>query len=65
MDPGAGKTSLVKAFAEAMKLSMIHGNITQMLHRGELLHLFDDIAAQQAKDTMPIMVFVDEINALS
>ena len=35
-----------------------------MLTRGELLHLFDDIAARQANETMPIMVFVDEINAV-
>lgn len=63
-DPGAGKSSLVRALANATDFSFIQSNITQMLHRDELLHLFDAIATRQANGTRPVMVYVDEINAL-
>jgi ATPase family associated with various cellular activities (AAA) len=63
-DPGTGKSSLVKAFAAVTDFAVIQRNITQMLHRDELLHLFDEVAAYQANDTKPIMVFVDEINSV-
>lgn len=63
-DPGAGKSSLVNAFAKAGDFTVVQNNITQMIHREELLHLFDAIATRQANDRRPVLVFVDEVNAL-
>lgn len=63
-DPGAGKSMLVRSLAKALNFEVLPSNITQMLHRDDLLHLFDDIAARQANDAKPLLVFVDEINAV-
>ncbi len=62
-DPGAGKTFLAKSLAEAFGFSFLRFDITQMLHRDDLLELFDSVATRQANDDTDLLVFVDEINA--
>lgn len=62
-DPGAGKTHLTKSLAEAFNFSFQRFDITQMIHRDELLDLFDTIATAQANEEKKLLVFVDEINA--
>lgn len=62
-DPGAGKTSLARSLSEIFEFEFIPFNITMMLHRDDLLDLFDTVANLQAKKTNQILVFVDEINA--
>ncbi len=62
-DPGAGKTYLAKRLAKAFDFSFLRFDITQMLHRDDLLELFDSVATQQANDSSDALVFVDEINA--
>jgi cytidylate kinase len=63
-DPGAGKTVLAKSLADAFNFSFVRFDITQMIHRDELLDLFDTLATMQANEDKKILVFVDEINAL-
>lgn len=62
-DPGVGKTFLAETLAKAIECHRIQRDITQMLHRDELLDLFDSIATAQAERDEPVVVFVDEINA--
>jgi hypothetical protein len=61
-DPGAGKTYLARCLAETFNFTVLRFDITQMLHREELLDLFDQVATQQASNR-DLLVFVDEINA--
>lgn len=64
-DPGIGKTHLARTLACQMDCTFIAHDIAQMIHRDELLDLFDMIAAAQAdRIDRPVFVFVDEINAL-
>jgi ATPase family associated with various cellular activities (AAA) len=63
-DPGAGKTLLAKCLAKGYGFYFLHYDITQMLHRDDLIELFDVVATKQAKDNEKILVFVDEINAM-
>lgn len=64
-DPGIGKTHLARTLANQIDCTFIAHDIAQMIHRDELLDLFDMIAAAQAdKVDKPVFVFVDEINAL-
>jgi hypothetical protein len=62
-DPGAGKTFLAGKLAEVIDFSFIHHDITQMIHREELLDLFDIVASKQVEKNSNVLVFVDEINA--
>jgi cytidylate kinase len=62
-DPGSGKTFLAKALANAFGFSLIRYDVTQMLHRDDLLDVFNTVALRQENDKNPILVFVDEINA--
>lgn len=64
-DPGIGKTFLANTMAKTVGCQLIHHDVTQMIHRGELLDLFDSVATAQAEAEadVPVMVFVDEINA--
>jgi hypothetical protein len=62
-DPGSGKTSLAKSLAKAFGFDFIGRNITQMLHREELLDLFEEVATRQTTGRDALLVFVDEINA--
>jgi ATPase family associated with various cellular activities (AAA) len=62
-DPGAGKTFLAKSLASGLGLFFIRYDVTQMLHRDDLLELFDAVATKQANENAKILVFVDEINA--
>ncbi len=62
-DPGAGKTYLAKRLAAAFKFVFLRFDVTQMLHRDDLLELFDSVATQQASESTDVLVFVDEINA--
>lgn len=62
-DPGAGKTFLAKTLADQLGFELIRYDITQMMHRDDLLDLFETVATKQAKNSKKILVFVDEINA--
>ena len=63
-DPGAGKTFLAKSLARSFGFSFRSFDITQMLHRDDLLELFEDVATSQANEPdKDLLVFVDEINA--
>jgi hypothetical protein len=63
-DPGSGKTLLAKSLAKAFDFSFIQYDVTQMIHRDEILDLFDNVATRQANIKGKVLVFVDEINAL-
>jgi hypothetical protein len=63
-DPGSGKTFLARSLAKAFGFEFLNFDITQMLHRDELLDIFDMIATRQANLNKPLLVFVDEINGL-
>lgn len=62
-DPGAGKTYLARRLAEAFDFTLLRYDITQMLHRDDLLELFDSIASMQANASSDLLIFIDEINA--
>lgn len=62
-DPGVGKSHLARMLRDALGFDFIHRDITQMLHRDELLDLFDMVATRQAESNDGLLVFVDEINA--
>lgn len=63
-DPGAGKTFLAESLAQEFDFEIISYNITQMIHREELLDLFETVATAQTRKGRKPLVFVDEINAL-
>lgn len=63
-DPGSGKTLLAKTLAKAFNFSFIRYDVTQMIHRDEMLDLFDNVAPTQVNVKGKVLVFVDEINAL-
>ncbi|HSS79102.1 MAG TPA: ATP-binding protein [Thermoanaerobaculia bacterium] len=63
-DPGSGKTHLAKLLARKFEFVLLTFDITQMLHRDDLLDLFDAVATEQAnKPGRRVLVVVDEINA--
>lgn len=62
-DPGVGKTYLAEKLSDQIKFPLIKHDISQMVQREELLDLFDMIAAKQAEQSLPVFVFIDEINA--
>lgn len=64
--PGSGKTFLAQCLAEAMKMTFLEFDISQMVSRTDILDCFDTIVTRQAtagRNAKDIMVFVDEINA--
>jgi hypothetical protein len=64
-DAGIGKTHSARTLAKQIDCAFISHDIAQMIHRDELLDLFDMVAAAQAEQAdKPVFVFVDEINAL-
>jgi hypothetical protein len=63
-DPGAGKTFLAKTLAKIFGFSFIRYDVTQMIHRDEMLDLFDNVATRQANIREKVLGFIDEINAL-
>ena len=63
-DPGAGKTYLARSLAKEYDFNFLAFDITQMIHRDELLDLFEAVSTLQARSRDPVLVFVDEINAL-
>lgn len=63
-DPGGGKTFLAKKLSEIFNFTFLHFDITQMIHRDDLLDLFDRVANEQAKSNRLVLIYVDEINAL-
>lgn len=63
-DPGTGKTALAEALAMAIGARLIRDDISRMTRREQVRDIFDAIAAVQSVDTGPVLVFVDEINAL-
>ena len=62
-DPGAGKTFLARSLASTLDFAYLRFDVTQMIHRDDLVALFDTVATQQANDKRELLVFVDEINA--
>lgn len=62
-DPAAGKSFLAEKLSDSIGFKLIQRDITQMIHRDDLLDLFDDIATAQAEKGSKVLVFVDEINA--
>lgn len=63
-DPGTGKTFLAKLLADIFDFKLVKWDITQMVARSDLLDLFDSVATEQANQRKPVLVFVDEVNAL-
>ena len=64
-DPGGGKSTLVRKLADSKKMRLLQLNITELTRRTELLAFFDTVVTTQARDReFPVLVFVDEINAL-
>jgi ATPase family associated with various cellular activities (AAA) len=62
--PGSGKSFLAQCLATSLKMRVLEFNITQMISRNDLLDCFDNIATSQAQSPdVPVLVFVDEINA--
>jgi len=62
-DPGSGKTFLAKSLADAFNFHFVRYDVTQMIHRDELIELFDNIMTLQTQEDKGILVFVDEINS--
>jgi hypothetical protein len=62
-DPGSGKTFLAKSLAAAFGFTYLGYNITHMLHKEELLNIFETVATQQTSSGKSLLVFIDEINA--
>lgn len=63
--PGSGKTFLVQQLAHSLNLRFLPFNITQMFSSTDILDCFDAIVTTQAQNReQPILVFIDEINAL-
>lgn len=62
-DPAVGKSYLAKTLAESVDCTFLYHDVSQLIHREELLDLFDSIATSQAASSRPVFVFVDEINA--
>lgn len=61
--PGSGKTHLVECLGNSLDLTVLPFNITQMTSRKDILDCFDRIVTNQVRRE-PLLVFVDEINAL-
>ncbi|MBW2603317.1 MAG: AAA family ATPase [Deltaproteobacteria bacterium] len=61
-DPGSGKTLLAKSLSDAFRFSFLHYDISKMIHRSEILEIFDSISTRQAHSNDPVFIFVDEIN---
>lgn len=62
-DPGTGKTALAQSLAGAVEARFLSFSIASMHQREDLLKIFDAVAALQASEDTPVLVFVDEINA--
>ena len=64
-DPGGGKSTLVRQLAKHRGLRVLPVNITELTRRVDLLAFFDTVVTTQAQDPgSPLLIFVDEINAL-
>lgn len=64
-DPGGGKSTMIKAIAESSGMHMLQANLTEFTNKHDLLSFFDTIVTAQAQQPKtPLLVFVDEINAL-
>ncbi len=63
-NPGTGKTSLVRAISGMFDVRPLEFNITQLVHRDDLVGCFDSIVTAQAQDhRRPVLAFFDEANA--
>lgn len=62
--PGSGKSHLVNSLANALGLTLVSFNLSQIQSIDQLIDCFDEINTSQAenKDQKPIIVFFDEIN---
>lgn len=63
-EPGSGKTRLARLLTGKLNFSLLSSDITLMVHREDLLDLFDAVATEQANHPeRRVLVAVDEINA--
>ncbi|MGD2110601.1 MAG: AAA family ATPase, partial [Phycisphaerae bacterium] len=60
--PGNGKTYLVERLADAVGMTLLEFDISQMTRSEDILDCFDTVVTRQATSEKDIIAFVDEIN---
>lgn len=62
--PGSGKSLFVERLATTLNIQMLSFNITTMIHREELLDVYDAVVnAISNSHDRKLLVFIDEVNA--
>ncbi|CAN5593859.1 hypothetical protein BH10ACT2_BH10ACT2_00270 [soil metagenome] len=62
-DPGSGKSFLAQCLADYFGFAMIAVDVAQLVSRDDLVDYFDRIGTHQAESEVPVLAFVDEVNA--
>jgi hypothetical protein len=63
--PGSGKSFMMECLARTLKVRCLKFNVSQMMSRSDLTACFQSISAAQSEhSSKPLIVFIDEINAL-